>query len=168
MLKTLVNAAIFQLGWIVSVLYGNVAAGLVFVIAVAVYGVFYLRSQSDILLICSVILLGYLGDTLLGSLGILIYPSGRVFPPFWMVTLWLLFAMSLPWSLRWIAQRRFWFILFSAIGGPLSYVIGVNLTAVQFGNGIVYAVTLVSMLWLAHGLLINILFIRWQGARNSL
>lgn len=166
MIKTIANAAIFQVGWFLSVVYGNVIAALVFTVAIVVYSVFYLKARSEIVLIASIIGLGYAGDTLLGSLGILVYPSGLVFPPFWMVTLWLLFAMTLPWSLRWIVERRFWFVLFSTIGGPLSYFIGVNLSAVQFGSESAFVLGLVVFLWLIHGLSIHGLFTRWQQSRN--
>jgi hypothetical protein len=168
MIKTITNAAIFQVGWFLSVVYGNVIAAIVFTIAVVVYGVFYLRARSEIVLIATIIALGYAGDTLLGSFGVLLYPSGMVFPPFWMVTLWLLFAMALPWSLRWIVERKYWFVLFSAIGGPISYVIGVNLSAVQFGSDSTLVIALVALLWLVHGLSIHSLFSRWQQSRNSL
>ena len=163
MFKIVINALLFQAGWMLSVLYGNGVAILIALLAVAIYGFFYLRSKAELVLIISVIALGALGDTLLGYSGVLIYPSGAPYPPFWMVTLWLLFATTIPWSLHWLAGKRLWFVVFSIIGGPLSYYVGVSLTGVTFGQGIFLSIIILGVLWMVHGLIIQYFFSRWQN-----
>ena len=168
MLKLVINALLFQAGWILSVLYGNGVAILIAISAVAIYGFFYLRNKAELMLIVSIITLGALGDTLLGYFGVLVYPSGAPYPPFWMVTLWLLFATTIPWSLHWLAGKRLWFVLFSIIGGPFSYYVGVSLTGVTFGLGIFFSIAVLGILWMMYGLIIQYFFSRWQNQVASI
>lgn len=168
LLKVLFNAALFQVGWILSVLYGNSIALVIALAAILIYGAYYLRSRAEFALIVSVILLGFAGDTLLGITGILVYPSGAPYPPFWMVTLWLLFATTIPWSLRWIAAKRTWFVMFSAVGGPVSYLIGVNLSGVTLGTELLLSLLILGFLWAIHGLVIQYFFTLWQSQSQTL
>ena len=167
MIKIAINALLFQVGWILSVLYGNGAAILIASAAIAIYAAFFLRGQADILLISAVVMLGVCGDILLGYFGVLIYPSGASIPPFWMVTLWLLFATTLPWSLSWLVRNPKWFVLFAIIGGPLSYIAGVNLSSVSFGREFALSVIILVVVWLIHGMIIQNFYKQWQLRQAS-
>ena len=105
MAKLILNAGIFQLGWILSVLFGNVVALASALVSSVIYYGYFVTGRRDLTLILGVVLLGFFGDTLMGILGILVHTNGLPFPPPWMMTLWLLFAMTLPWSLRALAAR---------------------------------------------------------------
>lgn len=167
MLKIAINAVLFQVGWILSVLYGNGAAMLIAAIVIAIYSVFFLRSRADIVLIAAVVMLGVCGDLILGYYGVLVYPSGAPFPPFWMVTLWLLFATTLPWSLSWLVRNPLWFVLFAIIGGPVSYIAGVNLSSVSFGQEFALSVIILVVVWLIHGMIIQNFYKQWQLRQAS-
>ncbi len=162
MLKIISNAVIFQVGWILSVLYGNPVAVVVALTASIVYLLLYRRKNSDLLFVSFIILIGWLGDSALGLTGALIYPNGAFYPPFWLVTLWLLFASSLTWSLEWAIKRQLVFVLFCAIGGTLSYVIGVRLSDVTYGMDATGVVTVLATLWTMYGLLFHVAYRRWQ------
>lgn len=161
-LKPVINGVIFQAGWILSVLYGDRAALAVTVAAALIYSVFYLRNRYELALITSIAACGVLGDIALGLSDVLRFPSALPLPPYWMVTLWLLFASTIPWALRWLVQQRVWFIILCAIGGPLSYWIGVSRSVVQFGPPLFTSLLVLAGLWTGYGILINALYRRWQ------
>lgn len=157
------NAVIFQVGWILSVSFGTPAAVAVSFIALLLYSLYFLDKSQDMFLIVSVVLIGLTVDTFMGSVGVLVYPSGRIFPPFWMVTLWMLFAMTIPWSLNWLVRKKYWFVLFSAIGGPISYFIGVQMSPVKFGFGAIFSAILLATIWAIVGFMIHQITHRWRG-----
>ena len=160
------NALIFQVGWILCVLYGNTAAIGVAGFCTVIFLLFFRQNSRDLLLIATILALGLFGDSLLGFLTILRYPSNNFYPPFWLVTLWLLFAQALTWSLQWIVKRQLAFILFSAIGGTLSYILGVNLSDVAYGvDGEVAIITLAS-LWTVYGLVIHRIYLWWLRGQS--
>ena len=110
----LLNGILFQVGWLLCVFYGNQAAVFVAAIAVLTHTLFFLKSREELLLILSVVLVGIAGDIFLGFTGALEYPYGATFPPFWMMTLWLLFAMTIPWALRWLVRKPVCLSLFAS------------------------------------------------------
>ena len=157
------NAAIFQIGWILSVSYGTPVAIVVSFVSLFLYLLYFLKNTQDIFLIVGVVFIGLTVDTFMGSVGVLVYPSGKIYPPFWMVTLWLLFAMTIPWSLNWLVCKKYWFILFSAFGGPMSYFIGVQISPVEFGFSMVSSVILLASVWAIIGLTIYQITGRWRA-----
>ena len=73
-------------------------------------------------------------DSALVGSGWLIYENGSLWTgtaPYWIVAMWLLFATTLNVSLRWLRARACAAALFGAIGGPISYVAGAQLGAVE-------------------------------------
>ena len=168
-LKLIVNALVFQAGWLLSVFYGTPLAILIAISAAAIYYRFYSRELRDMLLIMGVTLLGYLGDSLIGFLDVVIYPTSSGLPPLWMVTMWLLFASTLPWSLSWLVTRRSWFVIAAIIGGTLSYIAGVNLSDIRFGLAPAGYLSAFIALWFVYGVLINLFYVHWYqpGLRRS-
>lgn len=158
----LINAGIFQAGWIASVLFGNPAAVITIIVSLSVYALYFSRGIPDYVLIFSVILLGWLGDTMLGVSGVLQFASGSYFPPLWMITLWLLFASSLPWSLRWIVGNLPLFAVFASVAGPFSYFIGIRLSDVSLGVSDTHAVGIFFAMWLVHGIVIHFIYRLWS------
>ncbi len=164
MVQILVNAGIFQAGWILIVLYGNAMALAYALVSMLIYWKWFCSGSRDAFLIAATVVLGFGSDAMLGLTGILIYPHGLPVPPFWLVTLWLLFAMTLPWSLRPLTQRRMFFLALCILGGPLSYVVGERLTEVSFGWGLPQTVLILGVLWLLHGLVLLRFVHYWERA----
>jgi hypothetical protein len=162
LILVLVNATMFQVGWILSVSFGTPVAIIVSLTALLVYLLYFRKDKQDLVLIGSIVLIGLIVDTFMGALGVLVYPSGNLYPPFWMVTLWLLFAMTIPWSLHWLVCKKYWFVLFSAIGGPFSYFIGVKISSVSFGFDIVPSIILLAAIWTMIGFTIYKISNRWR------
>jgi len=139
MKTSLINFALFQLGWFGCVL--SSAAGrpwLGAVLAVAIIGWHLWRAPSptaELKLIGMAILIGALWDSLLVWQGWLAYQHGMLLPyaaPYWIVIMWALFATTLNVSLRWLRQRWWYAVVLGAIGGPLAYYAGQGLGAVEF------------------------------------
>ncbi len=163
MTHIIANAIKFQIGWVLVVLYGNTMAMICALVALLIYRRWFYSGIQDLFLIGFTVALGFVGDTLMGYFGLLAYPSGLAVPPFWMVTLWLLFSMTLPWSLRPLIRRRLIFILFCIIGGPLSYVVGVRLTDVEFGLNPEHAILILAAIWIIYGFMLANLVTRWEA-----
>ncbi|MBX2867544.1 MAG: DUF2878 domain-containing protein [Acidiferrobacterales bacterium] len=162
MLKIIGNAIIFQGGWILCVLYGNPVAVVVAAVATAIYLILYRQKSSDLLFIAFVVFSGWLGDSVLGLSGALVYPNGAFYPPLWLVTLWLLFATSLTWCLEWAIKRQMLFVIFCAIGGTLSYVIGVQLSDVVYGLNMKGVIITLVTIWTLYGIIFHQAYLRWR------
>jgi hypothetical protein len=163
-IRVIVNMGVFQAGWFLSVLCGNPAALAFALLASILYARYFYEGMRDLILFAAVLLLGFSGDSLLGMAGVLVHPSGLPFPPVWMMVLWLLFAMTLPWSLRPLMQRRGLFLGLCMVGGTLSYIAGTRLTTVTFGYTLPVSAGLLCVAWLLHGAIILALMRRWERA----
>jgi hypothetical protein len=135
------NFLAFQIGWFACVLGGAhdlpwVGTGIALVI-VAWHLTRAARPKQELLLVLSAAAIGALFDTLLVWLGWFTYSSGTLIAgtaPHWMVALWMLFATTLNLSLAWLKRRLFVAVLFGAIGGPLAYLGGEKLGALNFAS----------------------------------
>ena len=68
-------------------------------------------------------------------LGWVAYPSGYFnasLAPYWIVTMWMLFATTLNSSMRWLKGRRLLAAVLGAVAGPLSYLAGQRLGGMEF------------------------------------
>lgn len=133
------NFLAFQIGWFACVLGGAhdlpwVGTGIALVI-VAWHLTRAARPKQELLLVLSAAAIGALFDTLLVWLGWFTYSSGMLIAgtaPHWMVALWMLFATTLNLSLAWLKRHLYVAVLFGAIGGPLAYLGGEKLGALNF------------------------------------
>ena len=116
-------------------------------------------------MVALIVAAGVAGDIVLGLSNVLVYPSGTILPPYWMMTLWLLFATTIPWALRWLVTNRFWFVTLCVISGPLSYYVGVSQSDVTFGLPLIAALSLLGLMWFFHGLYITHIHNKWQSER---
>lgn len=158
------NVIGFQIGWFACVL--GAAHGLPWLgifVAVPII-VWHLFNASDVRLELKLILiatmLGSLFDQALLSANLVQFPQSN-WPaqilPVWMMTLWLLFCTTLNVSLRWMRSQVAVAVLFGALGGPLAYLGGAKLGAMQLHNvpqlmiilPIGWGIMMLVMLWLS-------------------
>jgi hypothetical protein len=100
--------------------------------------------------LAGVALIGWTLDSGFKLLGVTSYPtSDSWLAPVWILSLWLLFALTVHHSLYWLHRFPKVTVLFGLIGGPLAYYSGVRMGATGFahapwvsflGLGIEYAV----------------------------
>jgi len=141
MKAAVINALVFQIGWLCCVLagahhlpwLGTLAALLIVSRHVATASV----PRFELLLILTAGTIGAVWDSLLVYAGWLTYPSGILVDgtaPHWIVAMWLLFATTLNVSLRFLKQRLLLAAALGAIGGPLAYFAGYKLGGVQIAD----------------------------------
>jgi hypothetical protein len=94
------------------------------------------------------ILMGLLIDSTLAITGQVRFAAGwpEDLAPFWMLSLWAVFATTLNHSLRWLMTRPVAAALAGAVGGPLAYLAGAKLGALTIVAPTT-TLTLVALLW---------------------
>ena len=136
----LLNYLLYQTGWLAAVVgasRGHPWLGMN--VALALLGAHLALTnprRSELTLVLVSGLMGLVVDSLLVAMGLLRFPSGSVVswlcPP-WIIAMWMQFATTLRFSLEWIGRRLIVAVVFGALGGPLAYVIGERLGAVELG-----------------------------------
>ncbi len=155
MLKPILNAIGFQLGWAVCVIgaaKGVPWAGPVMaVLLLTMHGLLVLSPRRSLRFVLMVGLTGFVIDSLLGFLGILQFRDGLgpgwICPP-WLLALWMLFATTPELSLRWLKGRVGLAALLGGIFGPLSYYAGQALGAITVGEPLSVSVAVLAVVWM--------------------
>jgi hypothetical protein len=141
MMKTIGNIVTFQAGWFACVL--GAANGmpwlgpLVCLPVIALHLAMSERPGGEIRLMAAALGMGLVMDSLLVISGWLAYPNGMLLDgmaPYWILAMWILFATTLNVSMRWLRDKYALASAFGAVGGPLSYVAGAKLGAVDLVN----------------------------------
>jgi hypothetical protein len=144
MTSTVINLALFKLGWVACVFgaaAGRPAIGAA-VIAVAVT-VHLARSENragEVRLLLAAGLIGLVWETLLVSGNVLDYGDGSFqqgLAPYWIVGMWILFATTMNVGMRWLRRSPAVAAIAGAVGGPMSFVAGEKAGAVSFGDPVI-------------------------------
>jgi hypothetical protein len=152
-MKMFLNFAAFQIGWFSCVLgaanelpwAGPLAVGLI----VALHLSLARRWVGEAWLILVAMAMGMVADSLLVLSGWVAYPNGAWLPgfaPYWIIAMWGLFATTLNVSMRWLRDRLPLTFLLGAAGGPLSYLAGARLGAMEFVES-VPAILALALIW---------------------
>jgi hypothetical protein len=135
----LLNFAVFQAAWTAAVLGAAGGWPLLGVGAVAAALAWHLsrsaRPGQELRLALAVTAVGLVFETLRLPLRDTVYPSGQplaTLPPYWLITLWTLMAISLNVTLRWLRGRLALAMGVGALGGPLAFLGGERLGGAQF------------------------------------
>lgn len=173
-MNKLFNFALFQLGWLASVLLG--ASRYHWLGPVVVFAVLFvhLRSSPDReaerRLIGYALLIGLVWENLVSLSGLIVYPSGQPFgilAPVWILAMWPLLAITLNVSLRWLKGMPAVAALFGAVGGPLAFFAGERLGAAVFPDPYLAMATL-AVGWAILFSLLMRLAARHDGFRGDL
>jgi Protein of unknown function (DUF2878) len=160
----LLNFAMFYLGWFACVMgagRGHLWLGPSVVAALVLLHLYMTpRPVQEIRLILLIGIFGFAVDTLQASAGAYAFTGTSPAPwlcPLWMVALWMIFATTLNASMAWLAGRYRLAAALGALCGPISYVAGARLGAIELpanasaslvGIAIVWACVMPSLLWL--------------------
>ena len=138
-MQLLLNIGAFKIGWLSSVFGGAQQLpwlGPLVVLAVIILHLFRAeRPRAELLLILSAGLIGAFFDSLLVAAGWVTFPSGMfsdTMAPYWIITMWMLFATTLNMSMRWMRGRPLLAAAFGFIGGPLAYLAGHKIGGILF------------------------------------
>jgi len=153
----LVNLAAFQVAWFSSVLGAAQQMPWIGPVAVLIALALHLRAArkpfEEILLVLSCALIGATFDSILVAAGWVSYDAGLFnanFAPYWIITMWMLFATTLNVSMRWLRGKPKLAAAFGFYGGPASYFAG------QALGGITLSEPVAALTALAIGLAIHI------------
>ncbi len=147
MAKLIVNALLFQLGWLACVLGGN-GPWLLLVAAVLAVHLLWIGSwAAEGKLLLSVFFAGSALDSFLLNLGVFDFDEPRTLIPLWLALLWLLLATTLNHCLAWTAKPWWRASLLGAIAGPLSYFAGAQIADVGLPLGTVPSLVLLALIW---------------------
>ena len=154
----LIISLIYSIGWFVCVLAGAKGFTLVPIAYTVVTLAFYflvLRKESktifcvNILLIWYGLILGFIFETLLLSTYQLSYATKNavcsLFPPAWILCLYLLFTPTLNHFFSFLRRSRFFPPLFGFIGGPLCVYAGTRLDAAFISESWFYLI--IAVFW---------------------
>lgn len=169
MKRILINAGIFQFGWLVCVVAAANQVPWIALIVVAAAVAWHLREATcpttEFFLLLFVASLGAVWDSILVSAALLVYPSGMFLPglaPYWIIAMWVLFATTLNVSLRWLKDRWLLAAVLGAVSGPASYYAGYKLGGVTFTDTPV-ALALLGIGWAVILPLLSYLSDTWDG-----
>ena len=133
-----INAAVFQIGWLLCVISGANQVPLLGTLAALLIVTWHVthqaRPRDELLLILYAGGIGAVWDSLLVYTGLLQYPSGTLIEgtaPYWIIAMWLLFATTLNVSLKWLRHRPYLAAILGLVAGPAAYYAGYKLGGVQ-------------------------------------
>jgi hypothetical protein len=138
-MQILVNFIAFQFGWFSSVLGAARdmpwLGPLVFLAVLVIHLGQAHRPERELglVIICGII--GTWFDSFLVATGWVTYPSGQfsqLMAPYWIITMWMLFATTLNRSMGWLRGRLLLASALGAVSGPASYVAGQKLGGIVF------------------------------------
>lgn len=138
MSRALINFVAFQLGWFSCVL--SAAKGLPWLglIVVCLVVALHIRTsekpRNEWQLLVLAVVSGLVFDSLLVSGGLVRYPSGMLFSgmaPYWILAMWALFSTTLNVSMAWLKNSVALASVMGAVFGPLSYLAGQRLGAIE-------------------------------------
>ena len=136
--RKLINFIAFQAGWFACVLgAANDLPWLgTLLVCLIVAGHIKMadrpRVELQLLLLC--VMLGLVFDSFLVSSGWVLYPSGMLISgvaPYWILAMWALFSITLNFSMAWLKSSLVFASAMGAVFGPLSYIAGQRLGAIE-------------------------------------
>ena len=156
MIKLTINLIMIDLNWLICVMGAAKGNEWIGPVAVFIWILIHLRFigkkwASELLVIVGAGVMGFLIDTLLGLSGAIRfyrYSVGGITSPPFMVALWLSFATSLAFSLRWLQGRYLAGGALGLVAGPFTYYAGMKLGAVKFNDNLVIAIGSIGTAWL--------------------
>lgn len=145
----IINFAAFQIGWLSSVVGGAQQMPWLGPIAVLVALFIHFKAArrplEEFMLVLSCALMGAAFDSFLTASGWVNYPSGQfssMLAPYWIITMWMLFATTLNVSMRWMRGRPGLAAIFGFVGGPMTYIAGQKLGGIELINPVAALIAL--------------------------
>jgi hypothetical protein len=140
-MQLVINVLAFKAAWVATLLGAANGMPLAGPAVVFLAVLIHLRNASypvdELLLILLTGVIGACCDTMLVSAGWLSYPNGVFLAhvaPYWIISMWMLFATTLNIAFRWLRDRLALASLLGAVFGPLSYFAGARLGAVVIND----------------------------------
>ncbi len=149
------NALIFYFGWVLCIFFAASHEPWWGIGITSIFLFFHCLMtrtlKKDLILIGVFVILGFFVDSLYSITGVVAYESPNPFSPhwapFWILTIWAVFAVSINHSMWWLKKRYFLAALLGAWGGVASYVAGERLGAAHFPESYLKSVLVIGGVW---------------------
>lgn len=152
----IINLQLFQLSWFLSAIYTDKVWWLLLSIML-VHFVLSPTPKEDLKLLI-LVPIGIAVDKVL--IEVEIFETTAEIFPLWLFVVWCMFIISFNHSLKWLMSLPLGLVaIIGAIGGPLSYRLGAELGALQWGRGEINALLVLAFIW---GLLLPCLVIGYR------
>jgi len=125
----------------------GVYIGLSYIILHFIFSKYRMR---DLKIMFVIGILGIIIDSILTLTEIITFPNyeNEFAPtPYWLMGLWLVFALMVPYSLYWLKRNLIIASIAGAIGGSFSYFLGHKLGAVQLADPLTMSVGIYFICW---------------------
>ena len=135
----LINFILFQSIWFILILAAAHESFYGLVIGFLLILVQYWHGKlmvPDFKLILASVIVGFAHDTSLNYFKFILYniDFNTYYSPFWIIGLWISFALTINHSLAWLGNKKLLQMIFGLIGGPLAYIAGEKLGAIYMIN----------------------------------
>ena len=135
----LINFILFQSIWFILILAAAHESFYGLVIGFLLILVQYWHGKlmvPDFKLILASVIVGFAHDTSLNYFKFIQYniDFNTYYSPFWIIGLWISFALTINHSLAWLGNKKLLQMIFGLIGGPLAYIAGEKLGAINMIN----------------------------------
>lgn len=159
----LINGTLYMIGWFVIIYFGsNGSFWIPFSVFVFSYVLqiclFYKYDKnslvSSVLLSIYILVLGVVQEIFFINFSLVKYPDHLFFPPFWLIYLYPLFALTLNSSLQFLNRNLLFSFFIGGFGALFSYLSGARLKAVVFLTFAAYPILFIS--W---GVLLGVLIV---------
>jgi len=133
-----INFIGFQIGWFACVIgaaQGQVILAISVVALIVAYHLYRNNSYAELFIILTAIIIGFIWESCLVTSGWISYglaANSLFFAPLWLVAMWALFATTINLSMAWLKQRWLLASFMGSVFGPLAFIAGEKLGAVQF------------------------------------
>jgi hypothetical protein len=148
-MKNIINFLLFQAGWFACILFAaqdKAWYGITTILFIVLIHVAISRPKLDeFKLYLYTILIGLFFDSLMRGFELISYKDTiSPFPiaPVWILSMWLLFSITIKHSLSWLNSYKIGQVTLGLIGGPLAYIAGEKLGAVSLHETSVFFLAL--------------------------
>ena len=150
----MLNYALYQIGWLTTIIGVREGYALLGGSIALILAVIHLLLAQDRKTECRLMLIagavGLIIDSTQIAIGLLRFEFQSLVPwlcPPWIIIMWIPFATTLRFSLRWLLHRPLAAAAFGATGGPLVYVAGEGLGLVELNSPRSVTLVVISVLW---------------------
>lgn len=148
MKKILFNLALFQIGWLVCVLGGNVWAIAYTLPALLLHAWLVAENPAEWKMIGAAVVVGCLWDISMAKSGIITYAdAGFIGIPLWLICLWFLFATTFMHCLLWLSRYPLLAIALGAVFGPATYWAGASLSDAVLAAPLLVSLAVMALGW---------------------
>jgi hypothetical protein len=137
-----INFVAFYVGWAVCVMAGAAGATLISLtfatVVIALHLALTPRPGREAAIVATLGVTGYAIDSLITGAGAYTFVGPRflgVGAPIWIIGLWAMFATTLNASLAWLRANLAMAAVFGLVGGPLAFLAGAKLGAIEVTTG---------------------------------